>query len=53
MIKKTYIVQLLILFAIFCFNSFSYEAVYGTIIVISVTHLMSFLLTSTKINTFG
>lgn len=53
MIRKTYIAQLLVLLAIFSYNSFSYEAVYLTIIVISVIHLMTFLLTSTKINTFG
>lgn len=53
MMRKTYIVQLLVLLAIFCFDSFSYEIVYATIIINTLMHLMSFLLTSTKINTFG
>ena len=53
MMRKTYIVQLLVLLAIFCFDSFSYEIVYATIIINTLMHLMSFLLVSTKINTFG
>ena len=53
MIKRTYIVQLVVLLAIFSLDSFSYVAVYSTIITISAIHLVLFLLNSTKINTFG
>jgi len=53
MIKRLYILQLVVLLAIFIYNSYSYEAVYSSIIVLSVISLMMFLLSSTNINTFG
>ena len=52
-VRKVYWAQLIFAAAIFLTGSFDKYVVIGTIVVNYVLHLISFMLNSTKINTFG
>lgn len=48
-----FILQLVVYSVIFSVDSFSYYSVFAAIIAKDILHLMTFLLNSSKVNTFG
>lgn len=52
-VKIMFILQLVVYSVIFLLDSFSYYSVFASIIAKDILHLMTFLLNSSKVNTFG